>query len=309
MNRSSDGGLPTFLVIGAGKAGTTSMYRYLEQHPEIFMSPVKEPKFFALEGHPLDFKGPGDERFRIDTTTTLESYRRLFRGRRDERVAGEGSVVYLHHPRAAGAIAQHIPDVKLIALLRQPADRAYSAFLHRTRDGVEPFSEFEDALEDEPRRIREGYYFTWHDRDQGFYHRNLLRYFERFDRSQIRVYLYDEFDREPLKVLADVFGFLGVDSGFVPDVRVRHNISGRAKHLGLQRFLTGRHPLKRAMKAVVPEQWGHRLVSMVQPANLERKPLRPELRAELTAGYREDVGKLEALLGRDLSQWHNPVTR
>ncbi len=303
MSGHAGRGFPTFLVIGAAKAGTTSLYRYLEQHPQIFMSPVKEPRFFALEGHSLDFRGPGDERIRLETTTSLEAYRKLFDGVQDELAVGEASVLYLHHDRAAAAIAKYVPDVKLIAVLRHPAERAYSGFLYRTRDGREPLRNFEDALREEPRRIADGWYYGWHDRDQGFYHRNLLRYFERFDPSRIRVYLYEDFDRNPLTVLSDVFSFLGVDPGFQPDVRVRHNPSGRARSPGLQRLLTTRHPLKEALKALVPEQWGHRLIARLQPANLERPPLRPETRARLVEGYREDIRQLERLIGRDLSHW------
>ena len=149
-------GLPNFLVIGTGRAGTTSLYHYLAQHPQIFMSPVKEPKFFALEGHSLDFRGPGDERIRAETTTTLSAYRQLFDGVRDEIAVGEASTLYLSHETAPDAIARYVPDVRLIALLRDPAARAHSAFQHLTRDGWEPLAEFEEALRDEPRRIAEG---------------------------------------------------------------------------------------------------------------------------------------------------------
>lgn len=150
-------GLPTFLVIGAAKAGTTSLYHYLGQHPQVFMSPVKEPGFFALEGHPLDFRGPGDEWLRQATTTTLEAYQKLFEGVRDEPAVGEASVLYLHHHAAPEAIARYVPDVKLVAVLRDPVERAYSAFLYQTRNGREPLADFEEALRAEPRRIADGW--------------------------------------------------------------------------------------------------------------------------------------------------------
>jgi hypothetical protein len=151
--------MPNFLVIGAGRSGSTSLYHYLAQHPQIFMSPVKEPKFFALEGHALDFRGPGDERIRVDTTTTLTAYRSLFDGVRGELAVGEASTLYLSHEAAADAIARHVPEMKLIAILRDPAERAHSAFQHLTRDGYEPLANFEDALCDEPRRMAEGWYY------------------------------------------------------------------------------------------------------------------------------------------------------
>lgn len=303
MTSPSAGRLPNFLVIGAAKAGTTSLYRYLEQHPDVFMSAIKEPRFFALEGRPVEFCGPGDERVYDETATTLEGYRRLFARAGRARAVGEASVLYLPHPRAAAAIAGRIPDARLIVVLRNPAERAYSAFLYRTRDGYEPLRTFEAALADEPRRIAAGWYYGWHYRDQGFYHRHLRRYFERFDRARIRVHLHEDLVRDPLGVVRDLFAFLGVDPDFRPDVSVRHNPSGRPRNARIQRWLTRRHPLKEAIKRVVPEQWGHRVIARVQRVNLERPPLRPDTRAALTDGYREDVRQLEALLGRDLSHW------
>ena len=180
---SREGRLPNFLVIGAGKSGTTSLYYYLRQHPEIFMSPVKEPGFFALEGHPLDFRGPGDERLRETTATTLESYEKLFSEARGESAVGESSVLYLYDGNAHESIARHIPDVKLLAVLRNPVDRAYSAFLHRTRDGYETCATFEEALAAEPQRAADGWYYGWRYREYGFYHRSLVRYYDRFDRA------------------------------------------------------------------------------------------------------------------------------
>lgn len=296
-------GLPNFLVIGAAKSGTTSLYRYLGQHPQIFTSAVKEPRFFALEGHPLDFRGPGDEQFRLGTRTTLEAYRELFEEVDGELAVGEASVLYLHHPGAPEAIARHIPDVKLIAVLRNPVDRAYSGFLFNVRDGYEPLTDFEEALRAEPRRIADGWFYSWHYRDQGFYHRNLLRYFERFDSSQVRVYLHEQLERDPHGMLADIFRFLGVDDGFRPDVRTRHNASGRPRSPGLQRVFTRAHPVKEAAKSVIPEDWGHRLIARLQTGNLARPPLPSATRAGLLEGYRDDIRLLAGLIGRDLSHW------
>lgn len=300
---STGEGFPTFLVIGVAKAGTTSLYQYLRQHPQIYMSPVKEPRFFALEGHPLDFCGPGDERLWKTTTTTLDAYQTLFEGVTDELAVGECSVLYLHDERAPDAIARHVPDAKLIAVLRDPAERAHSAFLYHTRDGREPLEAFEEALADESRRLAAGWYLAWGYRAQGFYYRGLSRYFDRFARDQIRVYLHEGFRADPLGVLADLFAFLGVDSTFRPDVRRRFNPSGRPRSACVQRLLTQPHPLKEAVKSVVPEEWGHRVIARVQPANLARPKVGPETRATLIEGYEDDIRRLETLIGRDLSNW------
>ena len=94
-----------------------------------------------------------------------------------------------------------------------------------------------------------------------------------------------------------------MDAHFTPDISTRHNVSGRARSIGLQRFLTRRRPLKEALKKVIPEQWGHRAISWVQSRNLVRGRLNPETRRRLIEDYSDDIEQLQALIGRDLSHW------
>ena len=294
---------PNFFIIGAGKAGTTSLYHYLKQHPEVFMSRFKEPKFFALEGHPLDFKGPFDERIRRGTTTSLDEYLALFETVKDEKAIGEASTVYLGDSRAPGAIADRIPEARIAAILRHPAERAFSAHQHLLRDGYEPLESFEGALEAESGRAEKGWYVQYQYKGRGFYGRYLRRYYDLFDSRQIRVYLYEEFVDSPARMLFDLFEFLGVDPEFEPDMSPRHNVSGRARSPGLQRWLTRSHPLKETVKRWIPEEWGHRLVSRIQPYNVVRSGISPETRERLISDYRDDIELLEKLIGRDLSNW------
>jgi hypothetical protein len=294
---------PNFFIIGAGKAGTTSLYYHLRQHPEIFMSRYKEPKFFALEGHPLDFNGPHDERIRRGTTTDLADYLELFEAAREQKAIGEASTIYLGDPRAPGAIADRLPHAGIVAILRHPAERAFSAFLHLLRDGYEPLPSFEEALEAEPQRASDGWYVQYQYRGRGFYGQHLQRYFDRFDPARIRIYLYEDFVDRPRWLLSDLFDFLGVDPGFRPDISPRHNVSGRVRSAGLQRWLTRNHPFKEALKNWIPERWGHRVISWVQPFNLARVDMNPETRRRLIDGYREDIELLQVLIHRDLSHW------
>ena len=290
-------------MIGAAKAGTTSLYHYLGQHPQIFMSPIKEPRFFALAGHPMDFRGPNDERIRDTSTTTLVAYQELFDGVRDEVAIGEASTIYLDSEATPAAIERGLPDVKLIAVLRDPAERAYSAFLHLRSDGSEPESDFEAALRDEPRRVAAHWFHYWRYRERGFYHRHLKRYVDRFGPRRIRVYLYEDLERDSLAVLSDIFRFLGVDPSFRPDVTKRYNVSGEPRSPQWRNLLTRRRPVKQALKRVLPERWGHGVIDWLQLRPRPRPPLPPETRARLVAGYREDIRQLEDLIGRDLSAW------
>lgn len=149
---------PNFLIIGAAKAGTTSLYHYLAQHPQVFLSANKEPHFFALENNPPDYKGPGDEQGVRSRITDWQSYLALFsKATGQHRAIGEASTLYLYHPDAPSNIHRHLPDMKMIALLRNPVDAAYSAFGHMYREGREPCNDFMQALKEEDHRVAENW--------------------------------------------------------------------------------------------------------------------------------------------------------
>jgi hypothetical protein len=297
--------LPDFLVIGAMRAGTTALYRFLMQHPQIYLSPIKEPKFFALENHPLDFRGPGDRvRMRRDARVSRDSYAALFRDAPAASAVGEASTLYLYSDTAPLAIRRLRPDVRLIAVLRHPVDRAYSAYLHMVKKGWEPLRDFRAALLAEDERLREHWApDTWPYRHMGFYAAQLARYVSLFDREQVRVYLYEDLCARPVPVLQDMFRFLGVDAGFVPDVSLRYNVSGIPRSARLQALINRPPRLKTAVETVLPERWRVRLGLAVHRWNLTRPALDEETRRDLLDGYREDVLRLEDLIRRDLSGW------
>lgn len=257
--------LPNFLIIGTAKAGTTSLYRYLAQHPQIYMSPIKEPNFFALEGQEVDFCGPGDEMYiKQFSVTDCGGYEGLFEGVSSEVAVGEVSPLYLYSRAAPHCICSYAPETKLIVILRHPVERAYSAFLHLLRDEREPLGNFA-ALRVEEKRVQENWEHIWHYRGMGFYAAQLGRYYRHFSPEQIRVYLYESLQREPLALIADILRFLGVDETFRLDISVRYNEPG---------------------------------IPVTHQPRLE-----PEVRHHLLAGYRDDTLKLQELLQRDLGEW------
>lgn len=296
--------MPNFLIIGAGKSGTTSLYDYLDQHPEIYVSPTKETNFFALEGQELNFQGPNvQEQFNSWTITSLSEYRRQFAGFKGEKAVGEASPLYLYSERAPERIRHHVPEAKLIAILRHPADRAYSAFTHLVRDSREE-PDFAWALKREEERIRENYPWIWHYRRVGFYHEQLSRYYDTFDPVQIRVYLYEDLRDDAESTVRDIYTFLGVDESFVPDTSLKQNASGLPKSKLLNDILSKPHPLKKGIRTLVPKQVRRRLRRSLSERNLKKAPpMSPEVRLDLFKGYREDVLKLQELSGRDLSHW------
>jgi hypothetical protein len=294
--------LPNFLIIGAMKAGTTALYTYLEQHSQVYMSPVKEPNFFAFEGEKMTFRAPQDqEGINRTSVTDIEAYRALFEGVSNETAIGEASHWYLYSPKASERIRHHIPDVRLITILRDPVERAYSQWLHFVRDNREPITDFARALEAEDERIRNNWAFGRYA-SRGFYHAQLKRYFDVFDRNQIKVYLYEDLSADPVGVLQDVFEFLGVDEAFAPDVSVKPNVSGIPQNKALHILLTRQQRIKAVLKPHLPARL-LRLASDLRDRNLAKPQLSPEVRGQLIEMYREDILRLQDLIDRDLSKW------
>jgi hypothetical protein len=294
--------MPNFLVIGAGKSGTTALHRYLRQHPEIYMSTPKELRFFPFEDRPPDFRGPGDKEDMETAVKTIEDYQARFTEGARFPARGESSPLYLYYLRAAERIRHHIPDAKLIAILRHPADRAYSQFLMKRRDGREHLN-FGDALAAEEQRITNGWSHHWHYRRRGFYAAQLRPYFDLFKREQFRIYLYEDYVADPVGLMQDIFRFLNVDDSFVPDVSVRHNVSNVPRSRALQTFLTEPRAVKNLFKSFVPASWSRRVGDRLRRHNITKPPLPEKLRRQLIETYREDITELQRMLGRDLSHW------
>lgn len=159
--------LPNFLIIGAAKSGTSSIYDYLKQHPQIYMSSIKEPIFFAFEGEQIDEFGPfNDDPLAKGTltnsATNIDDYQALFRDVDGEKAIGEASVRYLYFSKSPNRIKKYIPEAKLIAILRNPVDRAYSHFLMNLRKQFEPLNDFSKALQAEEKRKLDNWGWDWH---------------------------------------------------------------------------------------------------------------------------------------------------
>jgi hypothetical protein len=172
--------LPTFLIIGAAKAGTTSLWKYCDEHPQVFMSRIKECNFFSF-GDP-EIEVP--ERFARFAVRTLDEYRQLFDDARDEIALGEASPEYLRSPQAPGRIDALLPGAKIVVSLREPAARVYSSYLMHVRQG-RASANIDDAFGEGSRRFRQGLYFE-----------ALKRYYDRFGRDRMHVCLFDDFSRD-----------------------------------------------------------------------------------------------------------------
>ena len=235
--------MPNFIILGCPRAGTSSLYRYLKQHPQIFMSPLKEPHFFSYEGEKSPRWGVSD----------IEAYRALFKGVVDETVIGEASVWYLYSNTAAERIRYHIPEAKLIANLRNPVERAYSQWAYNVRHNREPITDFGLALQAEDRRIRNNELWDFQYLNSGFYCQQIKRFQDAFDSDQLRVYLYEDFKNNPTDMFLDIFSFLGVDDTFMPDMSIRYNASMLLRSRKIEQFWLKKNFAKSILKPLIPD--------------------------------------------------------
>jgi len=268
------------------------------------MSRHKEPRFFALKGQTLAFNGPGDMS-RFHFVTELEQYEALFDGVRTEKAVGEASPWYLYVPQSAERIKHHLPNAKLIAILRDPVDRAYSNFLHAQREELEPLADFTAAMDAEADRIAQNWSYRWHYKQKGFYFNQVKRYFDIFGQDRVKVYLYDDLKADPRQLLQNICGFLGVDETFEWDTSQRFNVAGTPRN----RAVAGALERSRRLAPLVRRSEGLRRLARSMKdtfaaANTAPAPkLSPVVRARFIAEYHDDVLQLQDLLDRDLSTW------
>jgi hypothetical protein len=276
--------LPNFLVIGAMKAGTTSLYNYLGHHPQVFMPAKKEPNFFADEDH----VGRWDR--------GLGWYEQLFEGADGAVGVGEASITYTLYPYFKGVparIAEVLPDVRLIYLVRQPIDRIVSHFWQRVRKGRETEPSIDRALLANPSYL-----------DASRYAMQIEQYLEHFSLERILIVKSEDLRAKRESTLGQVFSFLGVDAGRMPDGLVREYNQGALRRR--------RRPVATALQHVP----GYRLAAAIAPTSVKRlkdrittedmgdpPPIPNHLRRELEDALREDVHRLHTYIGRDFDGW------
>jgi hypothetical protein len=303
--------LPNFLIVGAAKSGTTSLCAYLEQHPQIFISPDKEPNFFAFEGLTLpSFSGPANTNKLYKTlyqysVTDINSYQALFKNGFQHKAIGEGSVRYLYFPQTAERIKKYIPDVRLIVILRNPIDRLYSHYLMmREMYQLEPLGLMQ-ALEQENERINNNWGWDWHYVKVGMYYQQLKRYLDLFDRESIKVFLYEDFCQNPVQVVQEVCRHIGVDDNFVPDISQRSKVATCfSKSYQINYLLNQPNPMQSTLRCLLPQSIYKRVISYGN--RLNRTPVVPmasNIRNHLQGVFKEDILQLQDSISRDLSAW------
>ena len=296
-------GMPQFLLIGAARAGTTAIYSYLRQCPDIFMPRLKEPNFFAFEGQTLACRGPGAD-YINNSVTRLAEYRDLFATSPPGAVLGEASPLYLFADQAAARIRHHAPEARLVVVLRNPVDQAFSHFMYATKQRIEPLTDFVAALAAEDQRLADGWQPLFGYSRFPRYAEQLARYLALFPRDQILIRLYEEFERDPATLMQDILGHIGVTSGFRPDMAIKHNAGGVPKNRIFQDFLMKSNPVTRAVGLVVPQETRLRIRDRLAGFNLKRdETMPPEARAILLNRLGDQIKALQPMIDRDLSAW------
>ena len=263
--------LPNFLILGAQKAGTTSLYHVLRKHPDAYIPETKEIGFFFQ-----------DEQWNKGT----EWYSSFFDGWEGQKAVGEATPSYINYPEVPKRIAQTVPDARLIAVLRNPVDRAYSQYMDNRKRLTEPLA-FRDAIE------RRGYIA------RGFYHEQIARYLEYFPREQMLILLFDDLVSKPKEVYKDCFSFLDIEEDFeCPEMLMKFNSSESAPANPLYGLLRANPLLARYTPIKV-----RFLAQRGRKKRFSTPPIPEDVRKDVAYIFTKDIENLEDLLSRDLSHW------
>jgi hypothetical protein len=289
---------PNFFIVGAPRCGTTAMYEYLRQHPDVFMPYRKEPVYFGSDlvkrNPPLDEAG----------------YLALFQPGAGRRRRGEATVWYLYSQTAPAEIKAFCEDPRIIIMLRNPVDMMYSLHSQLLFSSNENLSDFGDALDAESDRRRglrmpprarrpEGLQY----RACGRYASHVQRYLDVFGAGGVHIIIYDDFSADPAGSYRQTLEFLGVDAAFEPDFSIVNRSKG-ARSRWLQQLIYA--PAFVRASARLPKPVNHAIRRSLKRINFKEQPrpaLDPELQAQLTVEMADDVRQLERIIGRDLSSW------
>lgn len=267
------------------------------------MPAIKEPNYFSFAGEALNCRGPGAE-YINNSITELQDYQDLFGGAPDGAIIGEASPLYLFSQAAPARIHQTIPKAKLVVILRNPIEQAFSHYLYATKQAIETEADFVKALELETERVNSGWQPLFAYSQFPRYGEQMARYLQHFPREQIFIRSYEDYQNRPQDVLRHLFEFIGADASFAPDMSRRANAGGVPKNRALQDFLMKSNPVTRAIGLVVPQRLRLAIRDRIAAANVKTEiTLPPEAREILKERLRSDIGHLSELLDQDYSHW------
>jgi len=304
--------LPDFLVAGVPKAGTTALHAALSRHPDLYMSPVKEPKFFLTDGPPPAKGGPGDALTYREHIWQRDRYEALFAAAPPGTLRGESTPLYLYDRAALRRIRAMIPAVKLIVILRDPVERAHSNWTHLWSAGLEPVGDFVRASTEEERRIAAGWASFWHYTGLGKYGEQLENLFLHFGREQVFILRYRALIDAPAQTLDDICEFLGVHAGVighVPKQNVTAHPEETVAHLTVSKLLRGAAAAGRHLPGSAGTALTQPLERFLQQNAGKRQPLSWEQRQAVLPHFEDDIRLLERITEAYFGDWLRPRER
>jgi hypothetical protein len=288
--------IPNFFIIGSAKSGTTAINDYLDQHPNICMARKKESHYFAFKDMNVSYAGNGDMGA-SDIVSDEDEYMNLFNNSRKEDFLGESSVFYIFYSYAAKRIYEVSPNAKIVAILRNPVDRAYSNYWYLKGIGREKCASFERALNKESERKEGNWEPIWFYKKLGLYCKQLKPYYDIFAKDQIKVIIYDDFKENPNKILRELHTFVGAPQHDVTS-SVHPKKSGRVTNSFIAYLLNNAY-IKNILKTIVPTV----IWSVMQKKFITKPRMLGTTRNNLINYFTNDIEELEVLIERDLSAW------
>lgn len=293
--------LPNFIIAGATRSGTTSLYYYLMQHPDITFPKLKEPRYFSSINLKLPQNGPGD--FSVDKKLILDydDYKKLYENIIAKKVGDASSEYLYHYDVSAKEIKEKLGDIPIIIILRNPIERAFSAFNNLVRDGRESQNFFQ-ALKLEDERMSNNWDMMWHYKRVGLYYNQITEYLNTF--SKVKVIIFEEFVKEPEKFLSELCSFLDVNPDVDFDSGTVYSYSGKPKNK-LIAFLGSRNNkyinrIRVFALSLIPRN----IFESVSKKVLVKNQIDENSRSYLRDFYKDDILKLQQLLKKDLSFWN-----
>ncbi|MGY1802536.1 sulfotransferase [Blastococcus sp. SYSU D00922] len=307
--------LPHFVIAGAPKAGTTALHAALATHPGLYLSPVKEPKYYLTDGRPpprSGQRGPGDAHSAQEWIWRREEYLALFDGAPAGTVRGESTPFYLYDRAAHARLVADVPDVKVVVVVRDPVDRAYSNWAHLRADGLEPEADFGAAVALEEQRIADGWAPFWHYRGLGRYGEQLRDLYRHVPRDRVFLLRYRQLVDTPRETLDRVSDFLGVPTGVAHTVapeNVKPFVADTPRYRLLSRLARGGAALGASVPPQVWRQVSRPLIAALHAGRAPRPALPVQVRRTVLAPLLPDIALLEELTGESFADWKGDTGR
>ena len=293
---------PNFIIAGFPKCGTTSLHHYLSEHPEIFMPEQKELHFFTYKILSKLKNGPKDELVKETQINSSEKYLSYFQNVKKEIAIGDASPSYINYPSEFLKIKKYLNDPKVIIILRDPINRAYSNYLHLKREHRETMS-FEDAIGAEEERIKNKYSDFWYYKFNSTYYQKIVKAKTTF--SNVLILTIEELDKDPIITMKKVYKFLGVNNKFsFKIISEKFNVGGNYKKNFATKIIFQPSKFKNRIKRFVQHTSFLKIILMQLTSIFRSKPekIDQNLIEELKNYFKDDVENLKKL-DVNISNW------